>query len=209
MLKSISVPNKKISVALHVTAWIIVIIIPLYLSNAFDGGGKQHRLYQFYVHCFSAAIIFYVGYLWLVPKFFLQERKITYVVILVGLILATYFITSFINDYFLHDPMQEEKIREAFKNLADNDKGIRPPMKIFGFYNHILVSILISGFAIGLGVMERLKQNVQKQKELEQEKLNSELAFLKNQISPHFFFNTLNNIYSLIGIDTQKHRNRF
>jgi LytS/YehU family sensor histidine kinase len=36
---------------------------------------------------------------------------------------------------------------------------------------------------------------------LKKEKLNSELAFLKNQVSPHFFFNTLNNIYSLIGID--------
>ena len=38
-------------------------------------------------------------------------------------------------------------------------------------------------------------------KELEQEKLNSELALLKNQVSPHFFFNTLNNIYSLIEIN--------
>ena len=74
-------------------------------------------------------------------------------------------------------------------------------MKVFGFYNHILASVLISGFAIGLGVMDHLKQNEKKQKELEKERLNSELAFLKNQVSPHFFFNTLNNIYSLIGID--------
>ena len=41
------------------------------------------------------------------------------------------------------------------------------------------------------------------QKETEKEKLNSELAFLKNQISPHFFFNTLNNIYSLISINAE------
>ena len=49
--------------------------------------------------------------------------------------------------------------------------------------------------------MEKLNQTEKRQKELEKEKLNSELAFLKNQISPHFFFNTLNNIYSLIGIN--------
>jgi len=50
-------------------------------------------------------------------------------------------------------------------------------------------------------VIDRLAQNEKLRKELEKEKLHSELAFLKNQVSPHFFFNTLNNIYSLIGID--------
>ena len=204
MFKSISIPDKKITAALHITAWIIVTIIPLYLSNVFNGNGDHHRLYQFYVHGISAAIIFYVGYLWLVPKFFLQEKKITYVAILIGLILITYIITSYINDNFIHNSIRDDKIEEAIKKLSEENKDFHPPMKAFGFYNHILISTLISGFALGLGVMEKLKQNEKKQKELEKEKLNSELAFLKNQISPHFFFNTLNNIYSLIGIDTNE-----
>jgi LytS/YehU family sensor histidine kinase len=49
---------------------------------------------------------------------------------------------------------------------------------------------------------EKLILNERLRKETEREKLNSELAFLKNQISPHFFFNTLNNIYSLVEVNT-------
>ena len=96
--------------------------------------------------------------------------------------------------------MQDAKFKEILKKLSEGENA-HPPFRAFGFFNHVLASVLISGFAIGLGVMEKLKQNEKKQKELEKEKLNSELAFLKNQVSPHFFFNTLNNIYSLIGID--------
>jgi LytS/YehU family sensor histidine kinase len=200
MLKSLSISDKKIKLILHVIAWIIVIIIPLFLTNAFSDG-NSHRLYQFYTHTFSAVIIFYVGYLWLIPKFFLQNKQSAYAVILLGLIMGTYLLSSFVNDTILFDPVQNAKIQEAMKQMTGRNESLRRPMKAFGFYNHIVASLLISGFAMGLGVMERLKQNEKKQKELEKEKLNSELAFLKNQISPHFFFNTLNNIYSLIGID--------
>jgi len=198
MVKYISIPDNKIKLTLHVIAWIIIIIIPLYLNYAF-GGGDQHRLYQFYVHTISAVLIFYVGYLWLVPRFFLQNQKTTYLLILIGLIISTYLITSFINENVLNNPIQDAKFLEAYKKVTG--ENTTPSFKVFGLFNHILASILISGFAMGLGVMEKLNQTEKKQKELEKEKLNSELAFLKNQISPHFFFNTLNNIYSLIGID--------
>ncbi|MGE5418874.1 MAG: sensor histidine kinase, partial [Chloroflexota bacterium] len=55
----------------------------------------------------------------------------------------------------------------------------------------------------GLRLLERQSKIEKMQEEMEKAKLNAELAFLKNQISPHFFFNTLNNIYSLIGINAE------
>ena len=70
-------------------------------------------------------------------------------------------------------------------------------------YNYGFTSVFLIFFSLGLRVLERQSQIEKLQKEIEKEKLNSELAFLKNQISPHFFFNTLNNIYSLIGINTE------
>ena len=67
----------------------------------------------------------------------------------------------------------------------------------------MFTSIFLVFFSVGMRVLERHSQTEKLQKELEKEKLNSELAFLKNQISPHFFFNTLNNIYSLISINAE------
>lgn len=39
---------------------------------------------------------------------------------------------------------------------------------------------------------------------LKNEKTKAELIFLKSQVSPHFFFNTLNNLYGLVAKDPQK-----
>ncbi|WP_170111351.1 sensor histidine kinase [Mangrovibacterium marinum] len=189
-----SIHDKWIKWLLHSIAWVIVVIIPLYIDNAF-GDGNLHRVYGFYLHTATAALIFYLGYLWLVPSFYLKERQITYFVILVAIIIGTYYISSFIEQFWFDD----------MKRIAEEvDKDQHIPRKVFGIFNHSVSSVLLSGFAMGLGVLDKLKQNEKRQKELEKEKLNSELAFLKSQVSPHFFFNTLNNIYTLIGIDTDE-----
>jgi LytS/YehU family sensor histidine kinase len=83
----------------------------------------------------------------------------------------------------------------------------RPPFREMHLFNYMFTSLFLVFFSLGMRVLERHSQTEKLQKELEKEKLNSELAFLKNQISPHFFFNTLNNIYSLISINTEDSQN--
>ena len=48
-----------------------------------------------------------------------------------------------------------------------------------------------------LVVIHQFFVKVNESKQLEIEKIKSELSFLKTQLQPHFLFNTLNNIYSL------------
>lgn len=50
-------------------------------------------------------------------------------------------------------------------------------------------------------------RNERLMKELEQQALSSELEYLKSQINPHFFMNTLNNIHALIDVDRKKAQN--
>jgi two-component system, LytTR family, sensor kinase len=105
-------------------------------------------------------------------------------------------------------PTEQERQRP---DSRPEDRENRPPggpdrrliFLILRAGNYTFTNLFITIFALGLRILERNAQVEKRQKELEKEKLNSELAFLKNQISPHFFFNTLNNIYSLISINTE------
>lgn len=52
--------------------------------------------------------------------------------------------------------------------------------------------------SIILGVIGTLIVNTIKKGELEKQAINTELVYLKSQINPHFLFNTLNNIHTLV-----------
>lgn len=65
-----------------------------------------------------------------------------------------------------------------------------------------LASVLDTFFSIIVtGSLKLLRDNNQKQKQInsiENAKLKAELALLKVQINPHFFFNSLNNLYGMV-----------
>ena len=52
--------------------------------------------------------------------------------------------------------------------------------------------------SIVIGVIGTLIVNTIKKGELEKQAINTELVYLKSQINPHFLFNTLNNIHTLV-----------
>jgi LytS/YehU family sensor histidine kinase len=70
--------------------------------------------------------------------------------------------------------------------------------------NSVFIGILILGFDLGLRTSFKWSRLEQQRTQLEKENIKNELAFLRNQLSPHFFMNTLNNIHSLIDIDTEE-----
>ena len=65
--------------------------------------------------------------------------------------------------------------------------------------SRVLFPLLMSlGFAIAIRSTLKSKSEENERKKIENEHLKSEITYLKYQIQPHFFFNTLNNIYALI-----------
>lgn len=91
--------------------------------------------------------------------------------------------------------------------IIQNSKIPLPGQPLVQFINTFLISLLIAGFNTAIAVTNRWFTEEQARKELEKEHMKSELAFLQNQISPHFFMNTLNNIHSLIEADQKLAQN--
>lgn len=64
-----------------------------------------------------------------------------------------------------------------------------------------MIYMAIVGIAVAVKMTTEWYNNEAQRKEIEKNQAEAELANLKNQVNPHFLFNTLNNIYSLIQID--------
>lgn len=67
-----------------------------------------------------------------------------------------------------------------------------------------IVTMLLCGTGIVVAITKKLQQDKLREKTIENEKISNELAFLKTQINPHFFFNVLHTIYGLTDVDIRK-----
>jgi LytS/YehU family sensor histidine kinase len=83
--------------------------------------------------------------------------------------------------------------------LRQNKPDSIPP-----FANFLILAILLVGFDAGLIIAMRWANLEQEKMKLQNESIENQLAILKNQVSPHFFMNTLNNIHALVDIDSDE-----
>jgi LytS/YehU family sensor histidine kinase len=91
---------------------------------------------------------------------------------------------------------------EVQKNLPPHGK-----MREILFIRDIFSMTMTVGLATAIKMTTQWYLSQAEQKELEKMHLESELNNLKHQLNPHFLFNTMNNIYSLISINQENAQN--
>lgn len=95
--------------------------------------------------------------------------------------------------------------RDLIRPYRPRHDGKRPPVMV-GQHDIIAIIILILMLGMNLGIKLYFKQRGDQvqMRELEKQNLEQQLEYLKYQINPHFFMNTLNNIHALVDIDPEK-----
>jgi hypothetical protein len=85
-------------------------------------------------------------------------------------------------------------------------RGRHNPPIFFGEHDILSIVVLLLMFGANLGIKYyyRSRSDQRKLEELEKQNLEQQLEYLRYQINPHFFMNTLNNIHALVDIDPSK-----
>lgn len=80
------------------------------------------------------------------------------------------------------------------------------PMPLFGPGEMVAVfgGLLLMGMNLGVKLYFRSQEATEALTQIEKHALERQLQYLKYQVNPHFFMNTLNNIHALVGIDPER-----
>ena len=182
---------KRIGWMIHAIVWITLFFFPfLFRERNAETIDTQEYLRHFIV-MIGPLVVFYVNYSFLIQRFLFTRRFLLF--LLCNLLL--FIITFIANGLLFSLTLTHEIIREGHAN--------RPVANLFIIIDAIKY-IFLMVLSIALKATNSWYRMDTERKELEKQRSESELQNLKNQLNPHFLFNTLNNIYSLIAIDGEQ-----
>ncbi|GAB4014868.1 histidine kinase [Spirosoma migulaei] len=190
--------RRYVPLLIHVLGWILLGYL-LFFNQSLNSELKFPPLFWIRQVIFFALMVgvFYVNSQRLVPRLLLQGQTSQYILTLLGLILLVLIVLGGIEFGF----DLPTKVHRVF-----HPDGFGKP-KYYGWIQPTLFTIfLVLAISTSIAMLLKWQDDANLRTALEQAKTTSELSFLKAQINPHFFFNTLNNIYALTLIDVETAR---
>ncbi len=216
---------------IYLIIWVVVLVMPLWDTDRFKGPSEfdwESAFHAWKMIC-PLLILFLVNNYILLPFLLVRKKSWLYLLFTICAIGLTIIVS--IKNMSAQDmpgnrppwgnnnreqaleqrsPMIPEKRLRANPQMPGhrfnpdsqpNPGGFRLPPFIAP---HFLIVILIIGVNMAIKFLFKSIRDDHRMKSLEKQTSEAELAYLKHQINPHFFMNTLNNIHALIDIDKEK-----
>lgn len=187
--------KKRLQFLIHIIIWGIVIIFPLVFLYS-EGERNLIRYLDFSLPALFLILIFYLNSFWIIPRYLFNKKIWQFFLVNMILIAACIFFMDIIKTYYFSDYFAQFEKKNHFPPKA-RLKGII-------FFRDIISMSVTVGLSVAIKMTTQWYQSQAEQRELEKLHMESELNNLKHQLNPHFLFNTLNNIYSLISINQEQ-----
>jgi sensor histidine kinase YesM len=162
--------------------WALSFVVLMLVFNESGSINTIDFVYTTIFH-FTLVPLVYLNYYFGVPGLFLRQKYLAYFVLILPALVLFSLANLMLFDHYA------DVIFPGYYFVSG-----------FVFRDVVIVHflyLLISTLVLLSGSWFRQTENEKKLLELEGENVRSELQMLKNQVNPHFFFNTLQNLYAL------------
>jgi len=170
--------------------------ITVFIMITFSEFSFVYRFLYYAKYTWPSFLLCYTLIIWIIPRFLLTKR---YVLLFISniLTLAGYITLRYYNNnYFEQNPYI------VFRNSEYQPGNLFDIIAI-----ELNLGIVFTFISYGYRFFFDWVIIEQKSRKLENEKLKADLAMLRYQLNPHFLFNTINNIYYLAIIKSEKTAN--
>ncbi len=193
-MKKIKNTYKTTENLLYSVLWIFVFISPVLLSTG-DNKLDTNRILQEWIKIFPFFVIFLANNIFIF-SYFVEKKSLKYLFIISITIIIISIPASF--NHLIYNLL----------NISSPKQPDNSPLDFHYFLNKIFYNIIFGILTVGVNNAIKIAANWEKDKRklehLENENLKIQLTHLQQQVSPHFFMNTLNNIHSLVDINAEE-----
>ncbi|MCR5780822.1 MAG: histidine kinase [Bacteroidaceae bacterium] len=207
---------------IYLVVWSLLFAAPLlslYVRTVSEAGRVFDWMEVFIVwRKFAVFLLLFLVHNFLLAPLLVHGHKRAVYFSIVAVIIAAFTLYQCSNQPERHDRRPpHEMARHEFRDFHGRPdfperrepprppKGHRPPLHV-AEHDIMAVVLLMLMFGANLGIKGYLRSRDDRKRlaELEHENLEQQLEYLRYQINPHFFMNTLNNIHALVDIDPEQ-----
>jgi two-component system, LytTR family, sensor kinase len=190
--------SRLITLLVHVLIWSVFALTVFFRQPLLNGIDISYQLWLKQIVTLALlGIAFYVNTLVLVPGLLLRGFSFYYFVIIIVIVAGVVLTNAWI------DSLSASSTSDLASKVLRFPRMRRPLGRHINTLT-LIISALVLMIGTSITVIQKWQKDKQEREKADKEKLASELLLLKAQINPHFFFNTLNNIYALTQIDGAK-----
>lgn len=214
-------PRKHGETLIYAFCWLLVFVIPLLMMyvrtrNHTDEVFDWEELGHVWIAEGAFFVIFLIHNYLLAPLLVYKKRRGLYLGIVSVLVIGFgiyQFSTRPSGPHHHKYKMRMEQICKQKKAMGiNNPDQMGPPpghhrrpfiVDQFDFIS-VIILVLMLGMNVAVKLLFKQNESEKKLQQLKNENLHQQLEYLKYQINPHFFMNTLNNIHALVDIDPEE-----